>query len=182
MIKLEKRNKYLVIIILVLVILVGLSTYFVYQNYMMYQMDKYMIQTNVLAPQISAGTDEANNILNSSTPDYNAGINVITETISLENQTILDDEQAYQYANGPYKDLINLSITKDRLNLNLLTSWRNRIYDIQQGNIAPVSKLLGEEKTLTTDWIIANDNYQNFLSTHLDVKEHTIKYWNSTDD
>lgn len=120
--------------------------------------------------------------MNSSSPDYNAGINVITETISLENQTILDDKQAYQYADGPYKDLINLSITKDRLNLNLLTSWRNRIYDIHQGNIAPVSQLLGEEQTLTTDWIIANDNYQNFLSTHLDVKEQAIKYWNSTDD
>jgi hypothetical protein len=177
---LDKRNKYLILIIVILVIAVSVTGYFVYMNYTTSQMDEYMAQATYLSSQSGVDQDDANNILNASSQDYNKALSLINDSINLQNQTLSDDGQAYQYANGPYKDLINMSLTRDRYDYNLLTSWRDRIIIIQQNSTGSVTQLLGEEQTIETNSIEANDDYLNFLLIHPDVKEHVIKYWNST--
>lgn len=177
-----KNKKYLLIgIVVILIAIIGVASYFLYQNYRMQEMDKLMLESNtVFTPQLNAKITEANNIANSTSPDYNKVGTLLDEAILLQTKIISNVEKAYQYADGPYKELLALSLTRDRLDLNILNSWKSRIEYIKQGNSAQALQLLSQEQDLATESTKAHNEYVNFKSTHPDVKEHTVKYWNST--
>ena len=178
----EKRNKYLVIIIVILVVAIGIAGFFAYQSYRMSQMDKLMLQSNTItATQFQDKYSELNNTINSNgqnqIPDKE--INEMNDLIQIQNQSISIDEQAYQYADGPYKDLIAIAIKKDRLKLTWLDLWKQEAELVKNGdpNIGDIEKSM---TNALNEFNNAQNDYVTFKSTHLDVKEHTIKYWNST--
>ncbi len=179
----SRKTKYLLIgLIIVLIVGISIAGYFLYQKYRMDQVDALMLESNtVLQPQLSAKLIEANNLANSSSsPDYDKVGTLVDEAIGTQKKIISSSEQAYQYADGPYKELIALGLKKERLNLDAITSWRSRIEYLKQGQTAQALQLLQQEQNLATEITKANNEYLNFKSTHPDVKEHTIKFWNST--
>lgn len=176
------KTKYLLVgLIIVLVVGVSIAGYFLYQKNRMDQMDALALESNkVLIPQLNAKVTEANDLANSSTsPDYNKVGSLIDEAIDIQKKVISNEEQAYQYADGPYKELISLGLKKDRLRLDFIVSWRSRIEYLKQGQSAQALQLLQQEQNLATEITKADNEYLNFKSTHPEVKEHTIKFWNS---
>ena len=177
----EKRNKYLIIIIIILVITIGITGFFAYQSYRMSQMDKFMLQSNTITDtQFQDKYVELNNSFkNKQNQITDKEISEMDDLIQIGNQSLSLHEQAYQYADGPYKDLIAIAIKKDRLELTWVELWKQEAQLVKNGdpNIADIEKSMGNTLNEINN---AQNDYVTFKSTHLDVKEHTIKYWNST--
>ncbi len=113
----EKRNKYLIIIVVILIVSIGITGFFAYQSYKMSQMDKLMLEYNTVnVPQYDTIYNETSKLANSSSPNYDKIISNTNEMSQINNQSLSTTEQAYEYANGPYKDLIAILIKEERLN------------------------------------------------------------------
>lgn len=177
----ERRKIYLIIIIAILVVLISVAGYFVNQNYRLQQMDKLMLDYDVnLTPKLNEKIDEANNMANLTSPDFYKIGSAVDEAILIQKQMISSVEKAYQYADGEYKELLTLLLVRDRLALDILNTWRSRIDYYKNGNTEQADQLLKKEQDLDTELTKANNEYVNYKSMNPAVKEHTIKFWNST--
>lgn len=175
------ENKFLIVLVAILIVLVGIGGYYAYGSYRTTQMDSYMLQSNVLIDQLSAKCDETNSIANTTPIDYDKLNKGIDDQIGLQKRIIAVESTAYQYADGPYKDLISIAIQKDNTYLDYLGLWKQRVAYIQQNNYYQASQTIQQEDSTLSEMNKLDNQYKTFKDTHLDIKEHCIKYWNSTD-
>lgn len=176
----ERRNKYLIIIIIILVITIGIVSFFAYQNYRMSQVDKLMSQTPTIATQYSEKYSETNTLANKTPTDYNTMHSNMNEMINEINQVKSIQATAYQSADGPYKDLITLYLKQDDLNINMINLWDSRVQYIQQRNMFQVNQVIKEEDDNNNEISKNGNDISTFLATHPDIKDHIAKYWNYT--
>lgn len=179
----ENRRKYLLIILtVVLVVVVGIIGFYAYQNYKMTEMDKYIAHSNVLYKQLNSSFYEIDSMANKTPVDYNNILNKIDETSNIQKQIISDFEQANIYADGPYKDLIAIGLKKNNLLLNYISYYRSYIEAAKRNDSNAMVQALKNMENTMIEIQKADNEYKTFKSTHLDIKEHGIKYWNSTPD
>ncbi len=171
-------KKKLVILVVVLAVATGVVGYFAYSQYRMSQMDKYMLQANQIADEIDRLEKEANKLAEENAPTDEI-IAKVDEIIEKENKAIQLVEKAYQYADGPYKELLEICLKKDRLTLTAYQLWRTRLDYIKEGDYIQAAYTRAQEEEMWNEIYKLDSDYQTFKSTHLEVKEHTIKYWKS---
>lgn len=175
------EKKVLIIIVGILIVLVGIGGYYAYGTYRTTQMDAYMLQSKVLANQFNSKYDETNKIANTTPTDYDTLNKDIDDLIDLNKRIIAVESTGYQYADGPYKDLISIIIQRDNSDLADLKLWKQRVGYIQQNNYYQASETTKQEDSTISEINKLDNDYKTFKDTHLDVKEHCIKYWNYTD-
>jgi uncharacterized membrane-anchored protein YhcB (DUF1043 family) len=178
---LEKRNKYLIIIIIILVIAIGIVSFFAYQNYRMSQMDKLMSQTPSIGISYTEKFNETNTLVNETPEDYNKVYSNMNEMINEINQVKSIQATAYQSADGSYKDLITLYLKQDDLYINMINLWSSRVQYIQQQNMFQTNQIIKEEDDNNNEITKNGNDISTFLVTHPDIKNHVVKYWNYTD-
>ncbi len=176
----EKRNKILIVIIAVLVVAIGLTGTFAYQNYRTSEMDKKMVEYQVLATELDEKYAETNQIANSSAPDYDKIYSNIDYMINRSETGRSKMENAYQYADGPYKDVIAYYLKKLDLTITNLGLWKQRVQYIQEGNYFLSSQTIKQEEDIISESNKVSSDISTFLSTHPDIREHMKKQWNWT--
>ena len=166
------------LIILVIVLAASVAGYFAYGQYRMSQMDKYMLQANQIADEIDRLETEANKLAEENAPTDEI-IAKVDKIIEKQNKTIQLVEKAYQYADGPYKELLEICLKKDRLILTAYQLWRTRLDYIKEGDYIQAAYTRAQEEEMWNEIYKLDNDYQTFKSTHPEIKEHTIKYWKS---
>ena len=162
-------------IIVVLIVIAGIGANYAYGNYKTSQMDKYAKESNVYADQTEMyinGTEKCAN--NFDLPD--ALIDINQAQINL-NQSINLTQQAYNYADGPYKDLFAVEIQKQQAYLDLLNMYLTGIQDYQSGDYTS----FGDVEQQIKDQEIAISNYQTqynlIKAQNPGMQEHIDKNW-----
>jgi hypothetical protein len=179
---LEKRNKYLIIVVIILIIAIGIAGFFAYQSYRMSQVDKLMVEAKNITNQIGVVSNETDDITNKTPINYDKIYANIDEMTDLVKQRKAVDEKAYQYADGPYKELITIYLKQSELQINYLGLWKSRVQYLQQNNLYQVNEINKQEDNNLNELTKAINDAKTFKSTHPDVKEHMQKYWNYTDE
>ena len=177
----EKRNKYLIIIIVILVIVMGIAGFFAYQNYRMSQTDKLMLQHHTLAANYNAKADTTNTIFNTTPIDYTTFYNNINDLVLLNNETTAVDESAYQSADGSYKLLIALQLQEDTLENNAVNLWRSKNVYLQKNDYYNANEIIKQEESNDNEITKNTNAISTFLATHPDVKAYVNQHWNYTD-
>jgi len=173
-IKKLKTNK-LKILVAILAVAVIIADLYVYGQYKMAQMDNYMHQARQLLEESDKCSQEANNYVSADNID-GAKIKV-DEAIELTKKAIELQERGYQYADGPYKEIIELLIEENQLYLKTLESWKERLECIKEGDYASALELKAQEEDIYAEINKIDARKETIKSKHPDVKEHIEKYW-----
>lgn len=176
--KLENRNKYLIVGIVILFLVIAVVGYFAYSQYRMSEMDKNMLKAN----QVNAGYDQLltdmETLSNQSKYDEaNAKMDILIGNVKEEKNLT---EQAYANADGNYKELIQIQLRKINLKLDMVNDLKTLLNYQKQNDIANAMNMLKAILDKRTEFDKIQNEYDTYKSTHPEVKEHTIKYWNST--
>jgi len=169
-----KTNK-LKILVVILAVVVVVTGYYTYGQYRMSQMDKYCQLANKIAYEESRLEKEANEYAEKDDID-NTAIKV-DEAIEKQKEIISLGEKAYQYADGPYKEIIELLIEENQLYLKALESWRSRLELIKEGDYASAGELKAQEEEIFVEISKIDARKETIKSKHPEVKEHIEKYW-----
>lgn len=171
----EKRNKILIIIIAVLVVAIGITCTFIYQNYRMSQMDSYMKESNVLADENVKLNNDTQKLIDQDKDDE--ALVKLDEAIKTCNQSIDSVQKGYEFADGPYKDLLAIAMKRDKVFLELLQSWKSRILLFKEGKYYDVNELKSQEQDRLNDMNRYNDEYESIKSKNPGMQEHIDKFW-----
>jgi len=125
------ERKYLFLIIGVLVVVVAIGSYYEYQNYRISQIQSFLKES---AQHTNIAATYANQTVSTALKkDYNGAISLAQKTQEELNNSIELDNQALQYADGPYKEYIVYDIMK--MNKNYAMEDSNiRLYQAEQKN------------------------------------------------
>ncbi len=146
----------------------------------MNEMDKNMVEFQVLATELDNKFVETNQIANSSSPDYDKIYSNIDYMINRTGTAKSKMETAYQYADGPYKDILTYYLKKEDLITTNLKLWKQRVQYIEQGNLYQTSQIIKQEDDIMSEINKVSSDISTFLSTNPDVKAHMKKEWNWT--
>ncbi|MBC7088783.1 MAG: hypothetical protein H5T39_00060 [Methanobacteriales archaeon] len=170
-----EKKTLLKIAVIILVVAVAVAGYITYKNYRMAQMDKYVIQANQLVDEFNRTREEANTYAEEG--DIDKAIIKVDKAIKELKEMISLAEKAYQYADGPYKEVIGLLIERDQLILQGLESWRSRLEYIKEGDYASAWELKDQEKDIITEIEKIEARKEAIKSKHPDVKQHIESKW-----
>jgi hypothetical protein len=179
---LERRNKYIILLVVILIVALGIGGVFAYQSYKISQTDKLMLQHHDLAVKANTLSNETNNIFNVTPIDYDKFFTNIDELINNEKEIKAVDESAYQSADGPYKELIALQLKEDTLFLDAFNLWKTKNVYLQKNELYQANQIIKQEENNNNERTKNNNEVSTFLSTHPDVKEYANKHWNYTDE
>ena len=166
----EKKKKLLRAVLGILIVAIVTLGYVDYKAYKMSQMDKYMIQANKVADKEDQLIDEANAYADEDNIDMTAA--KVDAAIEKEKEVISLGEKAYQYADGPYKEVIGLLLERDQLLLQGWELWRNRLECIKEGDYASAWGLYDQEKDISTEIDKIEARKEAIKSKNPEVKEH----------
>ncbi len=173
----SNKSKILIAIIIAAVVAVGIGGYYAYQNHRMSQMDDNMLQASQLNSEANKQLEQLSSISSSNPTDYTSQMQILSSTINIEKQILNYHQEAYQYADGPYKDLISLAINADNLKLDSLDSTNRILISAQSNDINSVntykSKLNGTINQLNG---LQND-YNSLKSNDPNLEEHVKNNW-----
>jgi len=169
------ENKKLLVIVVILVIATGILGYYVYGQYRMSQMDKYAQEAEKVVEERDRIIDEANSYAER---DDIEEISVrVDEAIEKQKEVISFQEKAYQYADGPYKEIIKLLIEENQLYLQALELWKERLECIKKGDYASALELKAQEEDIYAEINKIDARKETIKSEHPEVKEHIEKTW-----
>lgn len=171
------ENKYLAIIIVVLIIAVAIVGNYAYGSYQMTEMDKYMQKSITLDDKGDDLANEANTLVNDS--KYDESIDKIDDAVLNYEKAYNLTKKAYENANEAYKDLLAPYMKKQKVSIDLMYSWKSRIKDIQNGNLAGATESKGQENLRYEDLQKYDDDYESIKAQNPGMQEHIDKYWNN---
>ena len=185
----EKQNKniikriignkiVLIAIVAVIIVIVGIGGSYAYGNYKMSQMDKYMKQSDMYADQADAEWNQTFNLLN-----QNDGAAALTECQQAAwdtNQSIQLLENASNYADGPYKDLLNNAYTKREAWLSAENAQITAIQNLQFLNVAGADQALQIRDTKLAEATDYQKQENSIIAQNPGMQDHIDKNWNST--
>ena len=175
MVKSIIENKKLLVIVVILAVATGILGYYVYGQYRMSQMDKYCQQANKVANELNRTVNEADSYAQNG--NIEEAMIKVDEAIEKQKEVISLGEKAYQYADGPYKEIIRLLIEKNQLILQILESWKARLEYIKEGDYASALELKAQEEDIYAEISKIEARKETIKSEHPEVKEHIEKTW-----
>jgi hypothetical protein len=125
-----------------------------------------MVEAKNITNQIGVVSNETDDITNKTPINYDKIYANIDEMTDLVKQRKAVDEKAYQYADGPYKELITIYLKQSELQINYLGLWKSRVQYLQQNNLYQVNetnlqRLLTMQKHLNLRILMSKNTCKN---------------------
>ncbi len=128
-----EKKELLKIVVIILVVAAGITGYITYKNYRMSQMDKYMIQASQLTPEYNMTLREATAYATAG--NYDMAIVKIDKLIKMTDEIVSLQWKAHQYADGPYKAIIELILERNHLYRQSLELWKEQLECLKMGGL-----------------------------------------------
>ena len=173
-IKKLKANKFKILTV-ILAVAVVITGYYTYGQYRMSQMDKYVQQANKTFGEANTLYYEAEAY--GEDGDYSAAVSKMDQAINKTEEAIMFLGKAHQYADGPYKEYISMSIKINQLVLEVWKMYRSRLEYLEEGDYARAGVILVQEEEVASEVRKLDATLDAFKEEHPDVKEHIEKYW-----
>jgi|GEM_PF-823709 len=170
-----EKKTLLKIAVIILVVAVAVAGYITYKNYRMSQMDKYMIQAAKICDEGNRTVAEA--FLYYERGDMDEAIIKFDEAIKEGEEVISLQGKAYQYADGPYKEIIKLLIEENQLVLEGLELWRSIAMCVKEGDYDGAWDLKHQSDDIIAEINKIEARKEAIKSRHPDVKEHIESKW-----
>ncbi len=169
------EKKKLLAIIIILAAATGIIGYYAYGQYRMSQMDKYMAQASQLAPEYNATAKEM--VAYAAAGDYDMAIEKADKLGSLMDKILSLQGRAYEYADGPYKEVIGLLIEYNQLARENIELWKEELLCLKAGDYMGAQILEAEMDELTVEKGKIEARKEAIKSRHPEVKEHIENTW-----
>ncbi len=173
----SNKSKIIIAIIIVVVAVVGIGGYFAYQNNRMAQTDENML----LASQLDAqALQQIKDLTTTPSTDYASQMTKCDSVFNMKKQVKVYHRQAYQTADGPYKDLIDVEIRMDDLILDLVDTYKRFLISAQSNDLGSMTTNLNKINYLKTESDKLANEYKSIRSSNPDLDEHVKNNWNES--